>query len=168
MYIWVTWWVSYKKQELLILREYLGSPPIFCWVQIAHLFSFLRCVVFVLCFTSSCVLYAQYCQYHWIVYSWLSLRFSLTLKYYVFYYICFVRCYDAQYDLQVGTIIASLFVLLPFCSGRLSYFLFIVFIWVNTYNVLVLSTLYCWKGVSSRSTIIIRRVGGYQRGNQNP
>jgi small-conductance mechanosensitive channel len=100
---------------------------------------------------------------HWIVYSWFSLRFSLTLKYYVFYYICCVRCYDAQYDLQVGIIIASLFVLLIFCSGRLSYFLFIVFIWVSIYNVQVLPTVYYWKSVSSRSTIIIRRVGGYQR-----
>ena len=86
----------------------------------------------------------------------------------MFYYICFIRCYDAHSDLQVGTIIASLFVLPPFCSGRLSYFLFIVFICANIYNVLVLPTVYYWKSVSSRSTIIIRSVGGYQRGNQNP
>jgi len=27
--IWVTRWVSYKKQELLTAREHVGSPPVF-------------------------------------------------------------------------------------------------------------------------------------------
>jgi len=44
----VTWHVSYKRQELLILREHLGLPPVFGWVCVAHLFSFL-CCVFVFC-----------------------------------------------------------------------------------------------------------------------
>ena len=76
--IWVTWRGSYKKQELLTLHEHLGSPPVFGWVRGAHLFSFLCCVfgvlfVFVLCLVSS-----QICRCLWIVYSWLSLCFSLT------------------------------------------------------------------------------------------
>ena len=49
----VTWWVSYKRQELLTLREHLCSPPVFSGVRVAHRFSFLCCVfvlfVFVLC-----------------------------------------------------------------------------------------------------------------------
>jgi hypothetical protein len=40
IYIWVTRRVSYKMQELLTLREHLGSPPV-CWsVRIAHSFLF--------------------------------------------------------------------------------------------------------------------------------
>ena len=45
--MWVTWWVSYKGQELLILREHLCSPQILCGVRVAHLFSFLCCVLWV-------------------------------------------------------------------------------------------------------------------------
>jgi hypothetical protein len=41
--------VSYKKQELFIIHEYLGSPPVIDRVHVAHLFSFLCCVV-LLCF----------------------------------------------------------------------------------------------------------------------
>ena len=48
---WVTWQVSYTRQELLTLHEYL--PPL------------------------SCVLCAQSCQCVWTVHSWLPLRFSL-------------------------------------------------------------------------------------------
>ena len=29
-YIWVIERVSYKKQELLTIREHMGSPPLFC------------------------------------------------------------------------------------------------------------------------------------------
>jgi hypothetical protein len=36
---------SYQRQELLILREYLGSPPCFGGVRVAHLFNFLCCVI---------------------------------------------------------------------------------------------------------------------------
>ena len=49
--IWVARWVSYKKQELLTLREHLGSPPVFfVGVHVGYLFSFMCCVlcVFVL------------------------------------------------------------------------------------------------------------------------
>jgi len=37
--------VSYKMQELSTLREHLGSPPVFDSVCVAHLFSFLCCVI---------------------------------------------------------------------------------------------------------------------------
>ena len=66
-----------RKQELLTLHEYLGSPPVFDGVCVAHLFSF-QCYVFLLCLSSSCVLCTQCCQFLWIVHSWLPLRFSLT------------------------------------------------------------------------------------------
>ena len=38
--------MSYKIQELLTLREHLSSPPIFVGARVAHLFSFLCCLVF--------------------------------------------------------------------------------------------------------------------------
>ena len=41
--------LSYKRQELLIIREHMCSPPVFGGVSVAHIFSFMRCVfVFVL------------------------------------------------------------------------------------------------------------------------
>ena len=50
----------YKRQELLTRREHLGSPPVSGGVCVAHLISFLRCVV-MLCLSSSCVLCSQCC-----------------------------------------------------------------------------------------------------------
>ena len=70
---------SCKKQELLTLREHLGSPPVFGEVRVAH-FIFL-CDVFVICLSSSCVLCAQCCQCLWIVHSRLPLRFSQMFIY---------------------------------------------------------------------------------------
>ena len=58
LYIYVTRWVSYKKQELVTLRERLGSPHYtfsvtFGVVHVAYIFSFLFCgfclLSFVLC-----------------------------------------------------------------------------------------------------------------------
>jgi len=48
--IWVTWRLSYKRQEL-------EPPPVFGEVHAAHFFSFLCCVLFLLCFACavSCV-----------------------------------------------------------------------------------------------------------------
>jgi len=51
--LWVTWRVSYKRHELLILSEYPGSSQAFCGVRVAHLFSFVCWVVF-LCFFCLC------------------------------------------------------------------------------------------------------------------
>jgi len=42
--IWVTRLISYRKQELLTLREHMGHPRIFGGVNGAHLISFLCCV----------------------------------------------------------------------------------------------------------------------------
>jgi hypothetical protein len=80
---WVTWRVSYKRQELNTLLEHLGSLKFFGSVRLTHLFSFLCCVF---CFvsllpvscvpnvasvsglSSSCVLCTQCCQCLWIVF----------------------------------------------------------------------------------------------------
>ena len=51
--IWVTWWLSYKRQELFALREHIGSPLVVDGVCVAHLFSFLCCVF---CFVCLCPL----------------------------------------------------------------------------------------------------------------
>jgi hypothetical protein len=42
---WVTLRVSYKKQELLTLRELLSSPRVFGGVRVTHLFVFLCCPI---------------------------------------------------------------------------------------------------------------------------
>ena len=62
LYIWVTRWMSYKKQELFTLSEHLGSPSVFGGVHIAHLFSFLCCFLL----SSSCLLCTQSCLCLWI------------------------------------------------------------------------------------------------------
>jgi hypothetical protein len=84
LYIWVTWRVSYKRQELLTLRELLCSPSVFWWGPVAHLLSFLYCIV--LCFnlllfylSLSCVFYTLFCQYLWIVHFWLPFGFLWRL-----------------------------------------------------------------------------------------
>ena len=49
----ITWRVSNKKQELLIFRDHMGSPPVLGRVRVAHLISFLYYIVdlfvFILC-----------------------------------------------------------------------------------------------------------------------
>ena len=58
----VTWWVSYKKQELLILREHLGSPPVFGVESVLLIFFRFLCRVvwfFLFFLSSSCVLCVQ-------------------------------------------------------------------------------------------------------------
>ena len=37
----------YREQELLTIREHLSSPMVFGGVRVAHIFSFLCCVVVV-------------------------------------------------------------------------------------------------------------------------
>jgi len=77
-----TWRVSYKRQELLTLRDHLSSfsvfggvilltSPVFC----VALWFYLLLLVF---YFWSCVLCIQCCQFLWIIHSWLLLRFSLT------------------------------------------------------------------------------------------
>jgi hypothetical protein len=49
-----TWRVSYKRQEVLTLREHLCSPPVFGKVRVPRLF--VLCCVFSFCLSSSRVL----------------------------------------------------------------------------------------------------------------
>ena len=83
-FLWAIQRVSYKRQELLTLREYLCSPPVFGGHCVGNRFSFLSCVV-LLCLSLSCILCTQCYQCFWVVYSWLPLRFSLTFIYYLLY-----------------------------------------------------------------------------------
>jgi hypothetical protein len=66
-----------------VLLEHLCSPPVFGGVRVARILSFLCCVVLccVCLICLSYVLCTLCCQCLWIVHSWLSLRFSLTLIY---------------------------------------------------------------------------------------
>ena len=64
--IWVTYIVSYKKQELLTLREHLSLPSVFWWVGFAHLFSFV-CVI-LLCVITFCSVMC--CNVHITNYVW--------------------------------------------------------------------------------------------------
>jgi hypothetical protein len=50
---------SYQRQELLILREYLGSPPFFGGVRVADLFSF--CVVLFVLFFTEIICFCHIC-----------------------------------------------------------------------------------------------------------
>ena len=43
LYIWVTQWVSYGKQELCTLRDHLSHPQFFGVARVTHLSSFLCC-----------------------------------------------------------------------------------------------------------------------------
>ena len=100
LYISLTRWVSYKKQEL---REHLNAPPVFwcgpCCLSI-YFFCVLLLCVYVLSFLLWCLLWfplkndvrfiftlfffvlCTHCyQFLWIVHSWLPLWYSLTFNY---------------------------------------------------------------------------------------
>jgi hypothetical protein len=83
--LWVTWRVSYNKQELLTLRKHLAmdSPRVFLvgsvllialvfcvvgfgGIRVAHRFSCL-CYVFLFCLSSPCVLKSKFWQRFWII-----------------------------------------------------------------------------------------------------
>ena len=87
IYIWVAWWMSYKKQKLLTIREYPSSSPDFGGVRIAHFLAFCLVLGFVCLRHVSCVsnvssvLGVQCFQCLWIVHSWLCLQFPLTFIY---------------------------------------------------------------------------------------
>ena len=77
--------VSYKRQELLTLREHLCSPAFFWWGPFCSSYKFsVLCCVYFLCIWLS-VVCAQCYLCLWIVHSWLPLQFSLT-------FICPVSC----------------------------------------------------------------------------
>ena len=64
----VTWWVSYKRQELLALCGCMGSPTVFGGVRVAHRSSFLCCVFQFVCLRPvSCV--PNVCQFLKVDYS---------------------------------------------------------------------------------------------------
>jgi hypothetical protein len=44
-YIWVTWRVIYKKQELLTLREHLRSPSVFLSTNITDYIQYISCYI---------------------------------------------------------------------------------------------------------------------------
>ena len=94
--------MSYKRQELLTLREHMGSPSVFGGARVARLYSFMCCgfffvfflFVFVLSFVCRhdlteillkvaliTICLTQCCQCLWTVHSWLPLRFSLRFIY---------------------------------------------------------------------------------------
>jgi hypothetical protein len=82
---WVTRSVCYKKQELLTLREHLGSPPGFYVGSVLPIFSFPCCIFCFVCLRS--VSYAQCCLCLWIVplicfnfYFWMIFYKSSSLK----------------------------------------------------------------------------------------
>jgi hypothetical protein len=55
-YIWVTQWVSDKKEELLTLRQYMSSStPVFGGVSVAHLLSFSVVLLCVFTFVLRCL-----------------------------------------------------------------------------------------------------------------
>ena len=61
LYIWVTRWVSYTKQEHLALNEHLGPPGYFDGLRVAHLFSFLYS-------PCMCLMYlVLWCDVHYVV-----------------------------------------------------------------------------------------------------
>ena len=73
LYIWVTRWIFYKRQELLKRREHLSSPTAFWWGSSYYFFNVLSYCVSLrsefLCydvcydfhiFTSSCLSYLRY------------------------------------------------------------------------------------------------------------
>ena len=70
------WRVSYKRQELLTLREHMGSSPVVGVVRVAHPFGFVCCVL-----SCACILCVS-CQCLWIVHSLFStLKTSSELTY---------------------------------------------------------------------------------------
>ena len=74
-YVYHRTWVSYKRRELLTLRKLIVSAPVFVGVCVAHLFSYLCCVVYFVC------LCPVSCMPNVANVSRLSLRFSLTFIY---------------------------------------------------------------------------------------
>ena len=49
--IWVTWRMSYKRKELITLREHLSAPTVFWWWFVLLIFRGLLCVVLLCVFT---------------------------------------------------------------------------------------------------------------------
>ena len=81
-------WATYKRQELVTLRDHLGSPPVLVdpWLLI---FFLVFCAVFLFCFVlssssvpnvenlSGLLILDSHFGSLWVAHSWLPLRFSL-------------------------------------------------------------------------------------------
>lgn len=85
----------YKRQDLFLLREQLGLPPVFGGVHIAHLFRFLCCVfgfVFVLCLVYPMLPVYLDCPFWIFSVVFISPTFIQLTKYYHMSYIsiCFI------------------------------------------------------------------------------
>jgi hypothetical protein len=59
----VTWRVSYKREELIILLGRMGSAPFFCEVRVAPLFYVFCVVCFVLFIFALCIVYPNVASY---------------------------------------------------------------------------------------------------------
>ena len=105
--IWLTRWVSFKKQELLTLREHPSSPPVFLMGSESppfHKFS----VLFLFCLSLFCVL----CPILSV-----SLEFAPCFKLWgsfcTFCPLCvitfYVPCCDVRYDFHIYTMFGSSF-----------------------------------------------------------
>ena len=115
MYIYVTHRVSYKKGELLTLREHLSSPSVFGGVHVAHIFSFLCCPIM--------------CHYVQSSVLWCPLRFPHTNDVQFFFV---SSCLWGSYRIYVIYVCLRIVVFYTYWVV----FLLIVFVFV-------LSTLYC-------------------------
>jgi len=95
LFLLVTRWVSYKKQELLTLHEYLSSPPVFGGVRVAHLFSFFLCCPIMCVYVLSCVLWCPLQFPHkndvWIFFTSSGLYGGFVL-FTLFLFVCVLWC----------------------------------------------------------------------------
>jgi len=78
------WRVSYKGHELLILREHLSWPQVFCGVSVSHLFICLCCVcgffslfVFVVCLVHPMLSVSLIDPYFFLTFFWNIARLSM-------------------------------------------------------------------------------------------
>jgi hypothetical protein len=108
--IWVTRWVSYKKQELLTLPEHLGSLPLLVGSMLLILLVvcvYMFCLVFILCLVPNIVYVSLDCSFFMfclvfilclvptIVYVSLDCSFFITHHSrfsYVYFFYMFVVC----------------------------------------------------------------------------
>ena len=79
LYIRVTQWVSYRKQELRTFHDHLSSPLVVDGVRVTHLSSLFSVLFFTLLVFFLCLVPRLLCL--WIINVWLPLHFFLTFIY---------------------------------------------------------------------------------------
>ena len=72
------WWLS-MIPRISIKRRTISNLEYLVGIRVDFVLVF--CVVFYVCLSSSCVMCTLWCQFHWIVHSWLLHRFSLAFIY---------------------------------------------------------------------------------------